>query len=151
MLQSYLVICNLYLGRVCSSLCGKLTIYEWMSFSFGIFLKGSGYTFSNKNTITQWLMMMHGMVLMPASIVLGPRWTTARVIHCTVYFHFQLIMNQLVPKLIHLCQENWNRFESFSDLCTMWLSEESDMMLKWMIFENLSGFSNSTTVITENW
>ena len=33
----------------------------------------------------------------------------------------------------------------------MWLSEESDMMLKWMIFENLSGFSNSSTVITENW
>jgi len=44
-----------------------------MSFSFGIFLKGSGYTFSNKHAITQWLMMMHGMVLMPASIVLGPR------------------------------------------------------------------------------
>ena len=28
---------------------------------------------------------------------------------------------------------------------------ESDMMQKWMILESLSGFSNSSTVITENW
>ena len=50
------------------------------------------------------------MVLILANIVLGPRWTTDGVIHCTVCFHFQQIMNQLVPKLIHLCQENRNSF-----------------------------------------
>ena len=55
-----------------------------------------------------WAWRLYG--LMPASIVLEPRWTTDWVIHCTAYFHFQLIMNQLVPKLIQLCQENRKRF-----------------------------------------
>ena len=91
--------------------------------------------------------------LMPASIVLGPRWTTDWVIHCTAYFHFQLIMNQLVPKLIHLCQEIETDFSLFLAYarCGYLKKVTWHMMQKWMILESLSGFSNSSTVITENW
>ena len=41
---------------------------------------------------------------------LGPIWTIDGLIHCTVYFHFQQIMNRLVPNLIHFCQENRKSF-----------------------------------------
>ena len=54
--------------------------------------------------------------------IIGRRWTIWKTDKCTAYFHFHLIMNQLVLKLIWFCQENRNSIQYMLGPCTLWIS-----------------------------